>query len=47
MTSKPSVIVEPAREVPVLLDVDVVVAGAGSAGPMAAIAAARQGVKVV
>ncbi|NLN16947.1 MAG: FAD-dependent oxidoreductase [Firmicutes bacterium] len=47
MTSRPRVIVEPAREVPVLLDVDVVVAGAGSAGPMAAIAAARQGVKVV
>lgn len=40
-------IIEPERRVPVLLDTDVIVTGAGSAGPIAAIAAARQGLKVV
>lgn len=38
---------EPARELPVLVDADVVVTGGGTTGPVAAIAAARQGVSVV
>lgn len=40
------VIVEPAREVPVVAESDVIVCGAGPAGIAAAIAAARCGVKV-
>ncbi|MAG35097.1 MAG: hypothetical protein CL878_02455 [Dehalococcoidia bacterium] len=38
---------EPAREVPVLLDVDVVVAGAGIAGIFAALSAAKRGARTV
>ena len=37
---------EPARDVQIVEDVDVLVAGAGPAGVMAAIAAARQGANV-
>jgi len=37
---------EPARDVPVVEETDVLIAGAGPAGIMAAVAAARQGVKV-
>ena len=37
---------EPAREVPVVEQTDVLIAGAGPAGIMAAVAAARQGVRV-
>ena len=38
---------EPAKDVPVAYDVDVVVAGSGIAGSMAALAAARQGAETV
>ena len=38
---------EPARRVPVLHDVDVVVAGSGIAGSLAAIAAGRQGARAI
>ncbi|HWH42478.1 MAG TPA: FAD-dependent oxidoreductase, partial [Usitatibacter sp.] len=40
-------ITEPARQIPVLMEVDVVVVGGGTTGPIAAIAAARRGRKVV
>ncbi len=40
-------ITEPARELPVLLETDVVVAGGGTTGPVAAIAAARLGARTV
>lgn len=38
---------EPAREIPVLMEADLVVVGGGTTGPIAAIAAARRGSKVV
>lgn len=38
---------EPAREIPVLMDVDIVVVGGGTTGPIAAAAAARRGKTVV
>jgi hypothetical protein len=38
---------EPAREIPVLMEADIVVVGGGTTGPIAAIAAARRGKKVV
>ena len=38
---------EAEREIPTLADVDVVVVGGGTTGPLAAVAAARQGKKVV
>ena len=40
-------ITEPAREIPVLMEADIVVVGGGTTGPVAAIAAARRGSKVV
>ncbi len=40
-------ICEPAREIPVLMEADIVVVGGGTTGPLAAIAAARRGKKVV
>ncbi|MBI4082747.1 MAG: FAD-dependent oxidoreductase [Candidatus Lambdaproteobacteria bacterium] len=46
VSSDPRVILEPAQAVPVLLDVDVVVVGGGTTGPLAAICAARQGASV-
>ena len=39
-------ITEPAREIPVMLDTDVAIVGGGTTGPIAAIAAARQGARV-
>ena len=38
---------EPARDIPVLMDVDIVVVGGGTTGPIAAVAAARRNKKVV
>ena len=38
---------EPARDIPVLMETDIVVVGGGTTGPFAAIAAARQGKRVV
>src|SRR4030095_15793982 len=40
-------ITEAARQIPVLMDVDVVVVGGGTTGPLAAISAARRGESVV
>ena len=40
-------ITEPARDIPVLMEADVVIVGGGTTGPLAAIAAARRGRKVV
>lgn len=38
---------EPARDIPVLMEADIVVVGGGTTGPFAAIAAAREGKRVV
>ena len=43
----PNFITEPARQVPLLLEADVIVVGGGTTGPLAAISAARQGMRVV
>lgn len=40
-------LLEPAREIPVLMDADIVVVGGGTTGPFAAIAAGRRGKRVV
>ncbi|MCT8176263.1 MULTISPECIES: FAD-dependent oxidoreductase [unclassified Variovorax] len=42
-----STIQEPARQTPVLMEADIVIVGGGTTGPVAAIAAARRGRKVV
>jgi hypothetical protein len=47
MTQSAKSILEPQREIPLLLEADIVVVGGGTTGPIAAIAAARQGKKVV
>jgi hypothetical protein len=46
-TSSGKFIVEPERNISVLLDVDVVVVGGGVAGPFAAVASGRMGLKTV
>ena len=46
-TNMKKTITEAAREIPVLMEVDVVVVGGGTTGPLAAIAAARRGARVV
>lgn len=46
-SSKRSSIREPAREIPILMEADIVVVGGGTTGPFAAIAAARRGKRVV
>ncbi len=47
MTATRTQFTEPARTIPVLLEADIVVVGGGTTGPLAAIAAARRGRKVV
>jgi hypothetical protein len=49
MNNAPSTssITEPARETPTLMEADIVVVGGGTTGPIAAIAAARRGKRVV
>ena len=44
-SSKPGMITEPERDIPLTADCDVIVCGAGPAGVTAAIAAARAGAK--
>ena len=43
----PTMITEPARQTPLLMETDVIVVGGGTTGPFAAISAARQGKRVV
>jgi hypothetical protein len=47
MTSARKTYTEAAREIPVLMETDIVVVGGGTTGPFAAISAARQGKRVV
>ena len=47
MKASRTTINEPAREIPVLMNVDIIVVGGGTTGPFAAISAARRGKKVV
>lgn len=47
MNTHPIFITEPARQIPMLMETDVIVVGGGTTGPFAAISAARQGKRVV
>jgi hypothetical protein len=47
MKARRTGITEPAREIPLLMEADIIVVGGGTTGPFAAISAARRGKKVV